>query len=123
MDGLCLQPDGVRTGRNSGYQAINVAVHLGASRIVLLGYDMSVDHAAKKSHFFGDHPKVTHPSPYHSFLRAFATMVKPLSAVGVEVINCTRRTYLKTFPQRSLEEVFQADDMLDSSPTLVEASA
>ena len=30
----------IRTGGNSGYQAIGVAAHLGAARIVLLGYDM-----------------------------------------------------------------------------------
>ena len=30
----------LRTGSNSGYQAINLAVHFGAKRIILLGYDM-----------------------------------------------------------------------------------
>ena len=33
-------PRFVRTGRNSGYQAINLAAHFGATRILLLGYDM-----------------------------------------------------------------------------------
>ena len=40
-------PTGLRTGHTSGYQAINLAVHLGAARIVLLGYDFKGDH------FFG----------------------------------------------------------------------
>lgn len=94
--GLELDPTGLRTGRNSGYQAINLAVHLGAARVVLLGYDMS---SAKdgRTHWFGDHPD-KNPPPYGHMLRAFDSIIAPLAAAGVSVINCTRRTALKTFP-------------------------
>ena len=51
--GLEDWPGGLRTGRNSGYQAINLAYHLGASRIALLGYDCR--HIRGKKHFFGNH--------------------------------------------------------------------
>lgn len=41
IEGLEVKdPRFVRSGKNSGYQAINLAVHLGAKRIILLGYDM-----------------------------------------------------------------------------------
>lgn len=41
VDGLeLLDARFLRTGANSGYQAINLAVHFGAKRIILLGYDM-----------------------------------------------------------------------------------
>jgi hypothetical protein len=106
VSGLCLEPDGVRTGRNSGYQAINLAVHLGAARVLLLGYDMSLD--GKRKHFFGDHPRAGLPSPYPSFLKLFPTLLEPLRACGVDVINCTRRTALATFPRRSLEAALEA---------------
>jgi hypothetical protein len=96
--GLELQPDGLRTGYNSGYQAINLAVHLGASRIVLLGYDMSGDH------FFGSHPDKTKP-PFAQCLQAFTTLPGPLADAGVEVINCSRQTALTCFPRRPLAEV------------------
>lgn len=101
--GLCLEPDGLCTGRNSGYQAINLAVHFGAARILLLGYDMSRDRNGR-SHFFGEHPKRANPSPYPAFRQLFPTLVKPLAALGIEVINCTRRTELTTFPCVPLEE-------------------
>src|SRR5688572_15903262 len=39
-EGLELDPSGLRTGYNSGYQSVNLAVHLGITRIVLLGFDM-----------------------------------------------------------------------------------
>jgi len=38
-EGLELEPNGIRTGGNSGYAAINVAYHLGAKKIVLMGFD------------------------------------------------------------------------------------
>ena len=99
--GLETAPTGLRTGRNSGYQAINLAVHLGATRVLLLGYDMGPD--GTKTHWFGDHPDKA-PSPYAVFLERFGDLVVPLRQVGVEVINCSRRTALTTFPRLTLEE-------------------
>lgn len=102
--GLSLDPTTLNTGKNSGYQAINLAVHLGASRILLLGYDMQAG-AGGRTHFFGDHPWARgHQSPFGLFLRLFDTLVEPLRAAGVEVLNCTRATALRAFPRQSLEQ-------------------
>lgn len=100
--GLELDPKGLRSGRNSGYQAINLAVHLGAKRIVLLGYDMAPT-ATKKTHWFGDHPDKI-PSPYRSMRQEFETIKRPLAALGVVVVNCSRSTVLDAFPKGTLEE-------------------
>ncbi len=96
-EGLELDPIGVRSGRNSGYQALNIAVHLGASRVVLLGYDMHGDH------FFGSHPDQSRP-PFRIAMSLWPTVVQPLIDVGVEVINATRNTALTCFRQLSLEK-------------------
>lgn len=101
--GLELDPSGLRTGKNSGYQAINVAVHLGAKRIVLLGYDMQPHEG--KDHWFGAHPWRTVP-PYVLFKPLFETLVEPLRRLGVEVLNASRRTALTCFPCCALEESF-----------------
>jgi hypothetical protein len=91
----------IRSGRNSGYQAINVAVHLGATRILLLGYDMQ--RTKGHEHFFGAHPVgVNQPSPYPLFVQAFASLVKPLADHGIEVINCSRHTALTSFSRHAL---------------------
>ena len=52
--GLCNEPDRLKTGRNSGYQALNLAVHLGAKTVVLIGYDMKVGPSGEE-HWFGQH--------------------------------------------------------------------
>lgn len=102
--GLTLDRTQVALGRNSVYQAINVAVHFGATRILLLGVDMQ---GQPGSHFFGRHPNNSGP-PFNVCLERFATLVKPLKAAGVEVINCTRSTALKCFPCVTLEDALPA---------------
>jgi hypothetical protein len=105
--GLELDPGGLRNGRNSGFAAINLAVHLGATRIILLGYNMS--HAAG-AHFFGDHPQglTQNASLYPGFRRNFDTLVEPLRTLGVEVFNCTENSSLDAFPRRDLADVLPA---------------
>lgn len=89
-------------GKNSGYQAINLAYILGATKIILLGYDMGV---TRQTHWFGDHPKsLQKNSPFSDFISAFNRM-KPENH-NLEIINCTRQTALTCFPRVALENVF-----------------
>jgi hypothetical protein len=104
-EGLELDPTGLRTCRNSGGAAINLAVHFGAKRIVLLGYDMSTPHGLKREHFFGQHKfPLRGGSPYPMFRETFRKMTQPLIDAGVQVVNCSRYTELDAFPTRALEE-------------------
>jgi len=103
MEGLELDPSGLRTGQNSGYQAINLAVHLGATRVLLLGYDCWPAPDGRQNWFPKHRPHLD--SPYPIFLQLFSTIVDPLTAAGVEVINCSRTTLLRAFPRIPLEEV------------------
>jgi hypothetical protein len=104
--GLELDPTGLRTGRCSGYQAINLAVHLGAKKIVLLGYDMQPGPKGERN-WFGPRPPsywLALPAWDVSITQCWASIVDPLKALSVEVINATRSTALHVFPQQSLEE-------------------
>jgi hypothetical protein len=100
-EGLEVKPTGLRNGRNGGYQAINLAVHFGAARILLLGYDMGQG-LNREEHWHSEHPNRSR-SPFDVFRRVFPSIVEPLQAVGVEVINCSRRTVLTCFPQLPIE--------------------
>lgn len=103
MTGLETNPIGLRTGKNSGYQAINLAVHLGAKKIILLGFDMRQGPKGE-DHWFGAHPYHTAQIPYPAFREAFETIVEPLKAAGVEVLNATPGSALTCFPRVSLAE-------------------
>jgi hypothetical protein len=103
-EGIELDPAGLRTGRNSGAAAVNLAVHFGAKRIILLGYDMDAD-SKRRSHFFGSHKfPLRDDSPFGLFRESFKYQVAPLQQLGIRIVNCSRRTALKCFPCRPLEQ-------------------
>lgn len=104
-DGIEVQRTGLRTGYNSGFQAVNLAAHLGAAKIVLLGFDMWRGPSGQQN-WFGRHPNHL-DSPYPIFHQAFGTIVGPLKALGIEVLNASRFTVLTAFPRVALEEALR----------------
>lgn len=103
-----LSSAGLYTGSNSGYQAIQLAVHLGATRVLLLGYDMQRDKKGR-AHWFGEHPReIRGTSDYSTFCNYFKSLVKPLKALGIEVVNCSRETRLSCFPRMTIQDALQA---------------
>lgn len=104
--GLDVRPSGLRTGHNSGYQAINLAVHFGAKQIVLLGYDLKRAPDGKV-HWHGDHRQAVNV-PLSLFLPTFQTLVQPLQKLGVSVVNCSRETALTCWPRVALRDALSA---------------
>lgn len=103
--GLSTDPTTLALGHNSGYQAINLAVLFGSTRILLLGYDMARGPKGQH-HWHKEHPHQTYDN-YQFYARLFAKMVAPLRMLGVEVINCSRQTALTCFPRQSLAEALR----------------
>lgn len=104
--GLETDPTGLRNGRNGAYQAVNLAIHFGAKRIILLGVDMKTGPKGEE-HWHGEHPNKSR-SPYPLFIKYFRTMVNPLNDLGVEVLNCSPGSALDAFPKLPLREVVRA---------------
>lgn len=101
-EGLCEDPTGLRTGCNSGYQAINLAFHMLARRIVLLGYDLTAG-ANGRMHWF--HRDFEHkPNVYQTWAHYFRTLVAPLARHGVVVLNASPGSALDAFPRVTLQE-------------------
>lgn len=102
-DSFSRNPLVIHQGSNSGYQAINLCLHWGAKKIILIGFDMS--YKGKRKHWHGDHEKLKNPAPatLNMFKAAFDT-VKDDDLQGCDVVNCTPDTHLKRFRRRSLEE-------------------
>ena len=102
--GLEYDPTGVRHGNNSGYAAINLAVHLGVKRIVLLGFDMG--NQGNQSHFHDGYPvKVTQNKTYElTMAPMFLSLVEPLRKKKIEIINANPQSKLNCFPKMNLEK-------------------
>lgn len=104
--GLEILPTGLRHGTNSGYQAINLAYHFGASRIVLLGYDMKIEGA--QTHWHAGHGRPVDHFEHHvtkNMLPKFDMLVLPLQNLNVEVWNATPGSALKCWPAIDLMEL------------------
>lgn len=108
--GLSDTPGLLHSGHNSGHQALDLAVQLGASRILLLGYDMQ-PRADGVRHWFGEHPaglNRTDPNTFALWRVAFAQAAEDCRRRGVEVINCSRVTALDCFPRLPIEQALPA---------------
>ena len=60
-----------------------------------------------EEHHHPDHPNKSR-AEYSRFLPHFKTLVEPLKAAGVEIVNCTRRTALTCFPKANLRDALPA---------------
>lgn len=99
------RPTHLVSGGNSGYQAIHLAVHFGARRIILLGYDMK-EGRNRRRHWFGNHEgKLNSRGNFFGWMRAMDKFAKVLAHMNVEVINCTADTALRSFRRAPLTEV------------------
>lgn len=101
VDGFDERPDYIRSGGNSGYQGVHLAISLGARRVILCGFDM---HAKNGEHWFGSHHwKRNFASRYDMFLNRFKQGA-PAFMKRAEIVNATPGSALKCFPMQSLED-------------------
>jgi hypothetical protein len=94
--GFDADPTCVKTGSNSGYQAVHIAIHGGAERILLFGFDL------RGSHWHGDHPeglRNTSDWAFANWRQRFAELAPIATRMGVAVINCTPASALDCFPR------------------------
>lgn len=99
----------VNTG-NSGAGAIGFAVHLGAQRVVLLGYDCRYGTKGKRHHH-ADHPPGAggNAGSIAHWPRQFLRMAGIVRNKAT-VINCSRDTSLNCWPRQALESVINVAD-------------
>lgn len=103
QDGFDPDPSCCRTGRNSGYQAMHIAAHTGARRIILVGFDMKAA-AGGPSHWFGEHSDRTGRSVPAAMKNSFPGLADYLVTAGIEVLNASIDSALECFRRVDLEE-------------------
>jgi len=101
--GFSADPQFIHYGvqSNSGFHAVNLALLIGAPRVVLVGFDMRrVD---GKSHFFGDHPAAIRrqTEDYNGFVQAFPA--------DSRIVNATPESALKVYAQVELDDALEWD--------------
>lgn len=91
----------VGAGGNSGFQALNLAAQFGASRIVLVGFDM------QGQHWYGPNnwDQASNPGLWNfpRWQRAFENAAPQLKDRGIEVINASSASAVRCFKVSSVE--------------------
>lgn len=102
--GLSLDPGALVTGKNGGFQSLNLVVLAGAKTVILLGFD---GQAAKdgRTHWSGGHSTPTPEVVYADYRQAMSSAEHDLKAAGVRVFNCSPGSAIDTFPKVPLSEV------------------
>ena len=110
--GIDKNPRYVCWNMHSGGSAINFAYHLGAKRVILLGFDMKkIDISEKlRSNWHEDHPSPDKKNPYNKFLESFSFIKKDADNLGLEILNATLDSAITDFKFVKLEEVYAKYD-------------
>lgn len=113
---LVLEPRGViaagsnkgGSGANSGFQALNLAAQFGATRILLVGYDMRLDRGV---HWHGLHGAgLRNPTKggLDRWRQALDLAAPSFAAAGIEVLNCSPVSALTAYPKVDFREALGA---------------
>lgn len=101
--GFDPDPECIRSGGNSGYQAIHIAAHAGARKILVCGMDMT------GGHWHGEHPaplRNTAEVVYEIWRERLAGLSTELAARGIAVVNCGGGK-LEAFPRQTINEALR----------------
>jgi len=114
--GLSSEPGLIHHGHGSGYSLVNLCYLQGATRIILLGYDLtyapdyngkSREIGSRPRHYFGEYPAQLQHWPsvkvkdgvHFELCELYATITE------VEIINCTPGSALTCFPRVDIDSL------------------
>ena len=115
--GISTNPRTVCWNGNSGAAAISVAANAGATRIILLGFDMTLDDKSKqhwhtlyrvqyaKGRKPNMKPRDPKKSPFPKHLRGFPDIAKDAKRRGIEIINASPTSMIEEFKKVTVEEL------------------
>lgn len=91
-------------GSNGGFQAVNLAVQFKPRRILLVGFDCSIE---KGVHFHGSHPSPLN-NPRQASVDRWGAVLDAQKALvdhlGIDVVNCAPHSRLTAYRRQPLLE-------------------
>ena len=103
--GIDLRPDHIAWNRSSGGSAINLAVHFGVKKIILLGFDMKMKEGKHNYHDDHDQSKKPPDTVYKRYLNPFSIIKKELDELNIECLNATPDSAIEVFKKVKLEDI------------------
>ena len=104
-EGISIKKGEIAWNKNSGAAAINIAVHTGAKRIILVGFDMALDENQNQHwHSFYKQPKATEIL-FAKHLEGFGAIKEDADKLGVTIINTSMDSKIKQFEKINYKEL------------------
>jgi len=108
--GLTIRKGHVSWNGNSGAAAINLAVQLGAKKIILLGFDMECTEGMQ--HWHSHYKPKGQPNmkelrklPFHRHIKCFEHVAKDAKRLGVEILNVSPHSQIKEIKKVQIQDV------------------
>lgn len=99
---------GSRTGGgNSGFQALNLAAQFGATKIILLGFDMRIDRGVHWHGRHGDNLNNPREANMPGWRSALDQAAAAFARYGISVINASVVSTLTAYPKMPLAEALE----------------
>lgn len=106
--GLSTDPSYIHHHHGSGPIILNIALHYGIKKMLLIGWDMRFPTDGKR-HYFGEYPEsMQHWTKNIGENGEILGLIKEMETInpsdyGIEIINCTPNSALTHFPMDKLE--------------------
>ncbi len=109
--GISTHPKAVAWNYNSGASAISLAAWMGAKRIILVGFDMTLN-TNKNQHFHNEYRSESADKffpvknlPFNRHLAGFPFIRRDADKMGIEIINTSLNSAITAFPKVNINEL------------------
>jgi len=107
--GISRHKNKVSWNLNTGAASIDLAVKLGAKRIILLGFDMCRSPNGQEhwhAHYrVALNPRLEQQLPFKKHLDAFGPIANDAKRMGIDILNVSKRSAITQFPIVELKDV------------------
>jgi hypothetical protein len=101
--GISEDPTKVCWNYNSGSAAISLAYNTGCKRIILLGFDMSLN-VQERGHWHNLYDNKTN-MPFAKHLTGFEQIAIDAKRLGIEIINASPNSKITQFPKMNVADI------------------
>ncbi|TIV65182.1 MAG: hypothetical protein E5V86_12825 [Mesorhizobium sp.] len=103
-NGFATKPNQVALARSSTTGAINLAIHFGATRIVLLGVDAKPAQDGRRHNHGLKWPWPAREGCWNGQIKEFAAVAPSAARMGVEIVNANPDSAVTCWPRIRFEE-------------------
>jgi hypothetical protein len=115
--GISSRASAVSWNSNSGSAAISIAVQMGATKIILVGFDMKLDEVHKQ-HWHSEYGVMNRKNatprslPFHRHLIGFPHIARDAKRMGITIVNACPDSAITSFPKMPVKDILKGKPII-----------